>query len=320
MSATQVRGQQKRALSLFVLVVRFFGLAMFAATTAARVCLAFSPRYQASRGRQCGLERSCHRLYCQTSRLFSSTNLWSIEECLEEWNQQKTNIQFVDATWFHKGERNGRTEFETGPRLPGAVHWDTGELSTSGDLFPESNPSHLKNAFPPEFLVGRALETMGVTPTTTLVVYGREGALFCPRVWYLLKNYCRYNAVKLLQGSLEKWIAKGGSVEKTPTKSTLLAQTLLEDRPNDEATTEHPPVSSSAKYRLVDKTFVENVVEKQTSTNSSDENNSLPCVMIDTRGSSFAKNGHIPGAKHLSYASLSPVNDPLTLLDKLELE
>ena len=31
-------------------------------------------------------------------------NLWSIEECLEKRN----DIQFVDGSWFHKGERNGR--------------------------------------------------------------------------------------------------------------------------------------------------------------------------------------------------------------------
>lgn len=41
-----------------------------------------------------------------TSPLRSSKNLWSIEDCLE----QIENIQFIDASWYHKGERNGRQE------------------------------------------------------------------------------------------------------------------------------------------------------------------------------------------------------------------
>lgn len=36
----------------------------------------------------------------------SSSNLWSIEECLEN----RENIKFVDASWYHKGGRNGRQE------------------------------------------------------------------------------------------------------------------------------------------------------------------------------------------------------------------
>jgi rhodanese-related sulfurtransferase len=48
--------------------------------------------------------------------------------------------------------------------------------------------------------------------------------------------------------------------------------------------------------------------------------NKLPSVIVDTRGSSFAKNGHIPGAFHLPYTSLSLPEDPLTLKPKVELE
>ena len=37
-------------------------------------------------------------------RHHDNKNLWSIEECLEKRN----DIQFVDGSWYHKGERNGR--------------------------------------------------------------------------------------------------------------------------------------------------------------------------------------------------------------------
>jgi hypothetical protein len=35
-----------------------------------------------------------------------SKNLWSLEDCLKT----QTNIQFVDGSWYHKGDRNGREE------------------------------------------------------------------------------------------------------------------------------------------------------------------------------------------------------------------
>ena len=36
----------------------------------------------------------------------AATNLWSMEDCL----QKRESIKFVDASWYHKGERHGRTE------------------------------------------------------------------------------------------------------------------------------------------------------------------------------------------------------------------
>ncbi|MGK3759452.1 MAG: 3-mercaptopyruvate sulfurtransferase SseA [Bacillariaceae sp.] len=350
-----------------------------------------------------------------TAQKLSSKNLITVEECLEQYNNRHfdndddndntstSSIQFIDATWFHKGIRNGRKEFEDGPRLPGAVHWDISDLSTNGELFPNDNPKHLRNVFPPQWLVGAALEKMGIinnnnnnnnnksttTKTTMLVVYGREGTLFTPRVWYTLKKYyCGSGSVKLLQGSLEEWIAKGGpadfnpikistntatiidneddnegnsrgsssssssssnrndnnNVEPATTAVTIRAKDLLEEsghRWRDSNRYKHPSISwSTAKNRLVDMQFVLDFLDyKQhqqqgkeessspsssspattvTTTNSS--NDKWPSVIIDTRGSSFSKKGHIPGSIHIPYSSLTMKDDPLKLKSKIELK
>ena len=39
--------------------------------------------------------------------LLHSENLWSVEECIE----YRDDIKFVDGSWYHKGERNGRQEY-----------------------------------------------------------------------------------------------------------------------------------------------------------------------------------------------------------------
>lgn len=276
-----------------------------------------------------------------TSSSASFRNLWSIQECLERWNEQQQqqqqqtattttidhhtstnsqNIVFVDATWFHKGSRDGRAEYEAGPRLPGAVHWDTGDLSTSRDLFPDRNPLGLRNVFPPEWLVGAALEKMGVTAhhNTTLVVYGREGTLFAPRVWYLLeKYYCRSGSVKLLRGSLEEWIAEGGPVDTERRRSPIVArdlvgayrkQKLITHRNDKEPEALHPLISPLARDRLVDKVFVAKFVEqhlrKQRCNNNNNQHSERPLRLVDTRGDSFDVDGCMPGARHLPYSCL----------------
>ena len=296
----------------------------------------------------------------------ASKNLWSIQDCLEQWNsldgntstatkdgegagtqqeQRQQRIVFVDATWYHKGERNGRDEFEAGPRLPGAFHWDIGDLATTGELFPEDNPKGLKNVFPPEWLVGSALERMGVLPDATtvgsggpdatggpspaaspvtLVVYGRDGTRFAPRVWYMLQKYYRGGPVRLLQGSLEEWIERGGPVDRGPLKDSddgsavLQAQDLAE---GSEPPSLHPWISSEARNRLVDMTFVlECLKDEQQQQEGQKTDANLPSVIIDTRGSSFAKKGHIPGAVHVPYASLTLPEDFTTLKPREELE
>ena len=382
-----------------------------------------------------------------------TTNLLSIEECLEMYYNYDNNnnnnntsttqhrLQFIDATWYHKGTKNGRNEFELGPRMPNSVHWDISDMSTTSttDCTSSANPKQLKNIFPPLWLVGAALEQIGIinnnnnnnnnddddnnktessatTTTTMLVIYGRKGTLFAPRVWYTIKKYYCENItttnnkkktfeVKLLQGSIEEWIAKGGPVEYNPlpkvlssldtsttsttydndddedsnlssssistssssssinvrTSFVLRAKNLVnseldhrlrehEQKEDEKMNQQHQKETISVgdcyknkNNRLVDMQFVLDYLEHTTNTYTSNNKNQdqqhdnydqdgereqqqkqeeiicWPSVIIDTRGSSFAKKGHIPGAIHIPYSSLSQLEDPLRLKSKTEL-
>jgi thiosulfate/3-mercaptopyruvate sulfurtransferase len=169
-------------------------------------------------------------------------NLWSVQECLD----RRDEIQFVEGTWFHKGDRNGRAEFEAGPRLPGAVYLDVADASMSGELFPAENPRGLVNMFPPENMMGALLAAMGITTSVSaatddddddgrrnsvLVAYGRDGALFVPRVWYMLQRYVVGGGggkqVALMDGSLEEWIDLGGPVDVEPIDCNIWAKDVV---------------------------------------------------------------------------------------------
>lgn len=241
----------------------------------------------------------------------STKNLWSIEDCLEEYNRDPTKIRFVDATWFRMGPRNARQEFEEGPRLPGAFHWETSDLCTSYDLFPEANPKKLKLMFPPTWLVGMVLDEMGIdaNDAPTLVVYGKKGTMFAPRVWSILRRYYRLAPVKILHGSLEDWEAKGGPVDKEPVKS-IKAKDLVQ-KANGQAGKQHPLVSPNATDTVVDKDFVLQALENK---------ETKPTIFLDARGPGEFANGHIPGASNVPFPSMSLAENRLYMKSKDELE
>ncbi|KAG7354477.1 thiosulfate sulfurtransferase [Nitzschia inconspicua] len=242
-------------------------------------------------------------------KLMSKKNLWSVEECLEEYRRDKENMVFLDATWFHKGSRNGLDEYLEGPRLPGAQYWDFVELSCSYELFPENNPKKLFAMFPPERLVASAFDWMKITPQSTLIVYAREGARFTPRVWYMLKRYCVPDqTIGLMQGSLEEWIRQGGPVDSgTLDKSQHVCNATK--LAASKATPSYP-VIPLARQQLVDMNFVLNVLE---------EDEAIRPIILDTRGSSFATKGHIPGAIHIPYSSLTQEGSTIKLKTKEEI-
>ena len=57
----------------------------------------------------------------------------------------------------------------------------------------------------------RWLGHMGVTPDRQVVVYDRQGANYCGRLWWMLK-WVGHEAVAVLDGGLQAWEAAGGAV------------------------------------------------------------------------------------------------------------
>jgi thiosulfate/3-mercaptopyruvate sulfurtransferase len=55
------------------------------------------------------------------------------------------------------------------------------------------------------------LQSLGVNHDTQVVVYDRNGMNYCGRLWWMLK-WCGHDAVAVLDGGLQAWVAAGGSV------------------------------------------------------------------------------------------------------------
>ncbi len=56
------------------------------------------------------------------------------------------------------------------------------------------------------------LGSVGLTPDMQVVVYDRQGANYCGRMWWMLK-WVGHEAAAVLDGGLQAWVAAGGAVE-----------------------------------------------------------------------------------------------------------
>jgi thiosulfate/3-mercaptopyruvate sulfurtransferase len=126
----------------------------------------------------------------------------------------------LEASWAPLEEA---TEYRGG-HVPGAIHVDTDDLENG---YPEWR---LRDAGELQAAIGRA----GITPQTTVVVYGAK-LIAAARVWWVLK-YAGVADVRLMDGGFDAWKAAGYPVETTvreprpvefaaPVSSGLLATT-----------------------------------------------------------------------------------------------
>jgi len=215
--------------------------------------------------------------------LHSHRNLLSLDECLELHSQK--NVKFVDGSWFHKGGRDGRQEFEKGPRVSNSVYFDMVDIANNND--PVKNPAGLSMMLPPALLFASTMDAFDIQNSDHVIVYGRHGAPFTPRIWFTFRSL-GHEKVSLMQASMEDWMEAGGPVE-TESKRILKASELdLKGAPSYQAC---EPV---------------NVVELEDMKALLDQPDT---ILLDARGSSYAK-GHIPGAVHIPYSSLTQRDNP----------
>ena len=70
----------------------------------------------------------------------------------------------------------------------------------------------------------------GLTPGMQAVVYDRQGANYCGRLWWMLK-WLGHEAVAVLDGGLQAWQALGGAVDSLPADASLAPDAALDSKP-----------------------------------------------------------------------------------------
>jgi 3-mercaptopyruvate sulfurtransferase SseA len=96
--------------------------------------------------------------------------LVSVEEALTAHRSKKA--RFFDGSWFLQG-RNGRQEYEKGPRIEGASFFDIDDIAAPSEL----NPKKLPHMMPTNKLFNAFMDAMGISNDDDIIVYGTEGCV-----------------------------------------------------------------------------------------------------------------------------------------------
>ena len=106
----------------------------------------------------------------------------------------------------------GRAQF-TQEHIAGALFADINtDLSTHAPNLAINGGRH---PLPSREHMAQWLGEQGVGNTTQVVVYDRQGMNYCGRLWWMLK-WCGHEAVAVLDGGFQAWVAAQGAVEKGP--------------------------------------------------------------------------------------------------------
>ena len=105
--------------------------------------------------------------------------------------------------------------------IPGAVyahldkHLSAAKDPVTGKPAPGSSASGGRHPLPARETFAAWLGSVGFDNTQQAVVYDRQGANYCGRLWWMLK-WAGHENVAVLDGGLQAWQAAGGAVESGP--------------------------------------------------------------------------------------------------------
>ncbi|MEY4979074.1 MAG: hypothetical protein RLZZ352_1344 [Pseudomonadota bacterium] len=211
------------------------------------------------------------------------TTLISAAE-LQQLLHSSTPVQVYDCSADLMNPQAGYAQYQTG-HIPGAVFASLDEhLSQHAD-----QPSAGRHPLPTRERFATWLGSTGLhSPQTQVVVYDRQNANFCGRLWWMLK-WCGHEAVAVLDGGWAAWQAAGGA----------------------QATGPSPVPSSTRSYPLAEP------LVRMTDTAALAQNLGKPsCTVLDARAAARFRGemepldpvaGHIPGALNRPFsANMAP--------------
>ena len=168
--------------------------------------------------------------------------------------------------------------------IPGALYASLDTALSSQSALAASGGRH---PLPTRETFAAWLASVGVLQNAQIVVYDRNGANYCGRLWWMLK-WLGHLEVAVLDGGLQAWTAHGGTVESglpTPVPH-VSASALFEVKPSP--------------YQLVSASQVSSRIGRSNQT------------LIDARGTPRFRGevepldpiaGHIPGALNRPFAA-----------------
>lgn len=230
-----------------------------------------------------------------TANALSLKQVVSVPEAIGLHKSDK--VKFIDGSWFLTG-RNGRDEFQEGPRISGAYFFDIDDIATK---------SNLPHMMPSKQLFAAAMDAMNITNGDHLILYGSKDCMFVHRAWFQIRNMGHgMDQCHLLDGSVEDWKNQGGPIETgAPSNPPISAGNLDLGKP--------------AAYQAQDAI---NIVDLEEMKRIIDLGSNSDFDIVDARSPDRffgrveeprpgMRLGHMPGAKNVFFYDLLNPDNPL---------
>ncbi|AKJ28107.1 sulfurtransferase [Caldimonas brevitalea] len=120
-----------------------------------------------------------------------------------------TPLVVLDVSFDLADTAAGEAAYASG-HLPGA-HYAHLDRDLSGPKSAPGEPARGRHPLPAREAFAATVGRWGIAPGTQVVVYDRQGGMFCVRAWWLLK-WLGHEAVAVLDGGLVAWQAAGGAL------------------------------------------------------------------------------------------------------------
>ena len=250
-------------------------------------------------------------------------NLVTIPDAIAAHKQNSKHTKFIDGSWHMPvGDkpRNGRAEFISGPRVPGALYFDIDDIAP--EMGSADNPKKLPHMKPTTTMFASAMDQMGISPSDTLYVYATNDCAFYHRAYWTLRS-CGHNPalVKLMQGSLNEWKECGGELEEGQLAEDDERLFRMKDLGWEEKMPTYQGVMSDNEDVVVDMDQVLNVINQK---------DVVDAVILDARSAvrfvgtapeprPGLRGGHMPGALNVPFTDLLDADDKTKFLPMNEM-
>lgn len=153
------------------------------------------------------------------------TTLLSVEQ-LKDLQAGKARVMVFDCSFDLMDPTSGEKQYLQS-HIPGAVYADLDHAlsdkaspdAASGEPQPHAGAaSGGRHPLPRREKFAMWLSGVGFANDMQAVVYDRNGANYCGRLWWMLK-WVGHDAVAILDGGLQAWQAAGGEVQSGPEAS-----------------------------------------------------------------------------------------------------
>lgn len=130
------------------------------------------------------------------------TTLISPQE-LQSLRQSGTPVFVADCSFNLIDPLAGRQQFDA-IHIAGAQHVDIDHIMSEKGHGPRDSGG--RHPLPSREVFARRMADLGLRTGAQVVVYDRQGANYCGRLWWMLK-WCGHEAVAVLDGGLQAWQA-----------------------------------------------------------------------------------------------------------------